>query len=120
MRKHPYINWFLSNICVQSHMDAKDLERRLHEFAETLRQSGIELTNDVRERAIELVSEARQLLSESRGLITDRYGYLDATIRSSLDGIQDAFSEDDLYVIITAVARALAAIVTNKASDWMG
>lgn len=58
-----------------------------------------------------MVSDTQQLLSESYELVKDQYNHLDAVVRSALDDIQDAFTEEEIYVIITAVSWAVVIII---------
>lgn len=94
-------------------MGISDIEERLYNFVSTLSNSSKELTDDVRNHACSLVGDVKQIITESYDTLGDKYDYADATIRNTLDKIQDAVSEEDLVVIMNLLIQSISKIIRD-------
>lgn len=98
-------------------MDADDLYNQLHEFVNTLKDSGREIADSVRERALEVASDAQDLATASYKTLNERYYQFNAYVGQVSNEIHDALSENDLYVIMNTLLQALAAMARGAALD---
>jgi hypothetical protein len=94
-------------------MNAGDLHDAVREFVDALGKSGGEVAADVRKRALELASDAQDLATELYGSTHEKYYNFNAYVGQVSNDIHDAFSENDLYVIMNALLQALTAAMRD-------
>lgn len=96
-------------------MDAGDVYDALREFIDTLEESGREVSNTVRGKALELVADAQNLSTDLSDSAHKEFYKFNAYVGQLSNDIHDAFSENDLYVIMTTFLQALGAVLRKIA-----
>ena len=94
-------------------MDADELLDNLQKFANGLESSGREVVASVRDQALDLVSDVSEFATTTYDSTVERVKEFNAYIGQMSNDIHDAFTENDLYVIMNAVVQAFSAIVRD-------